>query len=704
MTTRTQTEQTATQGRNSGLRRSLIIPGAAVLAVVAGLAAWLLLGFGGRGAAESASTYVVKRGDLTVKVLESGSLKALKSLEIKSEVEGQTTILSIVSEGTTITEDDVRNGRILVELDSSALQSKRTQQEITFRNAESAYTQARESYDIQLKQNESDVKAGELTVKFAHMDLQKYLGAELANKALASVRKIDEAEAEALAAAEAARKAEAAALGAAEAALKAAGEARRAADEAAARAKAVEEKERIDFAALVADQALAGEALQRRRILESDIDLSKEEVSRAQNKLNWTRDLEAKGYVTRDELAADELALKRTVVEHDQAMTALDLFLKYEFPKEAEKLLSDYNEARRELERTNARARSKEAQAKAELLSKEATYNLQQSELAKLNAQIEKCTIRAAKPGLVVYAGSSDPFRRQQESITEGASVRERQALISLPDLSVMAVDVRVHESSVKKVKKGQTVIIRLDAFPDMVLNGVVNKVGDVPDSQGNFLNPDLKVYLTEVVINGHNDQSLKPGLTAKVEIIAEELKGVLTVPVQAVFVHEGRTVCYVQRGGVIEARPVLPGSSDNRYVQILAGLQENETALLREPKAGERVEAVEPSFAPPSQKQGGGSEGAQPRGPEAGAESSPKNGESASANGAQKRQEGQGAGMAGLGERFSRAEMAGIFSKIDKLGDEEKKGVFAKMKEMDIDELEKYLRKEFLGKGTSSE
>jgi ABC-type Zn uptake system ZnuABC Zn-binding protein ZnuA len=48
-----------------------------------------------------------------------------------------------------------------------------------------------------------------------------------------------------------------------------------------------------------------------------------------------------------------------------------------EFPKQAEKFLSDYQEAQRELERTQARARSQLAQAKAKLTSADATLSLQ---------------------------------------------------------------------------------------------------------------------------------------------------------------------------------------------------------------------------------------------------------------------------------------------------------------------------------------
>lgn len=480
-----------------------------------------------------ASTYTVKRTDLVISVLESGSLKALHALDIRSDVEGTTTLISIVPEGTLIGEEDVRQQKVLIELDSSALRDNATQQEITLNKAKSDFDQAEENLKIQLKQNESDIKSGELKLKFAHMDLEKHLGEILVSTKLS--------------------------------------------------------EDEIDFTSLVNSKDLGGESLQQKRNLQSDIELAKEEVTLAQNKLNWTRELFSKGYVTRDEMEADSLSLKRKKVALEQAHTAMDLFLEYDFAKETEKLISDKVEAQRELEQISSRARSKEVQARADWEAKKLNYDLQLNKFRKLKDQIEKCTIRATQPGLVVYAGSGN-WRRQQSPIEEGASVRERQPLISLPDLSVMAVDVKVIESAVKKVKKGQKAFIRLDVFPDLRLSGYVNKVAVVPDSQVGWLNPDLKVYSTEIIIEGKNI-NLKPGSTASVEIISETLSDVIKVPLQAVFPYDGQSLCYVIKKGYYEARPVELGNAGESFIHILKGLEEGEQILLREPGLGERVE-----------------------------------------------------------------------------------------------------------------
>ena len=99
-----------------------------------------------------AGLFTVTRGDLPITVTESGDIKALDSIDIKSEVEGQTTIISIVDEGTIITPEDVNNSKILVELDSSDIKEKLTQQEITFLRSEAELTEANERLMTEIEQ------------------------------------------------------------------------------------------------------------------------------------------------------------------------------------------------------------------------------------------------------------------------------------------------------------------------------------------------------------------------------------------------------------------------------------------------------------------------------------------------------------------------------------------------------------------------
>ena len=516
--------------------RSVLIFVAMVVAIGMFVFLWWI-SRGTDGSVKELGTFTVRRGDLPITVTESGGIKALNSTDIKSEVEGRTTIISIVDEGTTITPEDVNNRKVLVELDSSDIKEKLTQQEIRFSTEEAGYTEAKEALDIQIKQNDSDIKAGEIKVRFAWMDLQKYLGAAIAEKLLSDATN--------------------------------------------------PESEDNKIASLIDDPNLSGGALQKLRELNDNITLAESKFEQASDRLMWTQKLYDKEYVTETDLRGDQLEMQSSKIQMDKARTALELFRLYEFPKEAEKLLSDYNEAERELERIKAGARSKLAQAQARLDSKKATYSLEKERLEKLRKQLEACTIRAPVPGQVVYSSSMmNQWERRNNPIEIGAEIRERQKIISIPDASEMKVEIKVHETWVDKVQPGQQARITIVAFPDKTFTGKVLKKAPLADPE-EWLNPDLKVYSTDVSIDGTHE-FLKTGMTAKVEIIIEELKNVISIPIQTVVNRHGKKVCYVVASKGPKQCEVETGLFNDNFVEIKSGLAEEEKVLLNPPRVSE--------------------------------------------------------------------------------------------------------------------
>ena len=148
-------------------------------------------------------------------------------------------------------------------------------------------------------------------------------------------------------------------------------------------------------------------------------------------------------------------------------------------------------------------------------------------------------------------------MENQLDKIEEGATVRNRQELIKLPDTSQMKVKIRVHESVINMVKVGQQARVVLDSMPDRTFQGRVNKVGLLPDSLSRWANPNLKVYTTEVLITEKLPQTVKPGVSAQAEIIVTNIPQTLYVPIQAVTTYRGRPAVYVLRGGKPSPSPV---------------------------------------------------------------------------------------------------------------------------------------------------
>jgi len=616
----------------------------AVLVLIAGGLLWF------RGAAKAPGnglTFTVRRGPLDISVLEGGSIQAIESQEIKCEVRvgyQGTKILKIVEEGYQVTDEDVKTNKMLVELDPSELEKQILQQEIQYQSATASFTEAQQSYEIQVNQNASDILAAEQKARFARMDFEKFLGAEAAEQVFQEVAARTPPEptnsAAALLVSDAKPPARPPARAAAPGTTAAAAPAPSAvatvlttsppASPAPALVTIVEggppmasvtaplpavsppasvlptpepepppPKVEIDFLKYAKVEVLGdGDAKQKLRKFDDDLQLAKKELQQAQSQYEGTRRLSDKGFMTKVELQREEIAFENNRLKVQTAETARDLFLKYEFVKLAEESLSKYTEAARELNRARKAAISKLAQAEARLKSSQGQYNVQLRQRKELQEQLAKCLIRATKPGLVVYGSARDEYYYGgEERIREGATVRERQTMITIPDLTKMSARVKIPESYIKKVKKGQKAKITVETAPDQKLTGEVSKVGVLPDSENRWMNPDMKVYLTTITVDGLHDW-LKPGMSAKIEIMVDKLDDVVYVPIQAVTPIEGKRVCYVLNGKP-ESREVEVGQFNDEFIEIKKGLKEGEKVLLRPPEGTQPQEEKEPKQQP---------------------------------------------------------------------------------------------------------
>src|SRR6185503_5546420 len=440
----------------------------------------------------------VKRGDMLISVVEGGALKAVKESIIRSEFEGISRIISIVPEGTY-----VKQGQMLVELDSSELKDRVNLQEVTYQNNDFAFIQAKENLSIQHSLVESQIKEAELRVEFAKSDLEKYI---------------------------------------------------------------------------------EGDAPQQINTATNAIIIRKEQLQRAKDKLEWTQQLFKKGYASKSEMEADGLSVVQAKIAVDQAEEDLRLFRKYDLPKSQRRLESAWDQSKLELDRLRQRTSNQLAQAEANLRTSQRALELTHEKLKELKQQLENAKIKAPQDGLVVYASSSFGDRGQM-LIEEGAQVRQRQEIIKLPDVSQMIVEIRVHESHVLQIRQGLDAYVTIDSIPDRRFKARVTKVAVLPNSQDRWMNPNLKVYSTDVLIE-EDLPDLKPGASARAEIVVTNLVNALTVPLQAVTTLKGKQVCFVHQGEGLAPIPVTVGNFNDQFIEIRSGLKEGDLVALTPPAA----------------------------------------------------------------------------------------------------------------------
>jgi len=487
-----------------------------VVAVIGTGVVWLTVVRGSDKSAQDMATFTAQRGPLTISVVESGTIKARDQIIIKNEVEGRTSIITLVREGTRI-----KKGDLLVELDASTLQDGKIDQEIRVQNTEAAFINARENLAIVSSQADSDVNEAELAVEFARHDLRKYEQGQYP--------------------------------------------------------KDVNE-------------------VQKR------ITLAREELERAEQTLAWSITLFEEKYLSEAEKATDEITVKRKTLEVELAEADLKLLQDFTYPRQIRQLQSDVQQAVSALDRARRKADADKRQAQADLMAKEAEYTRQQTKLQKFVDQLKKTKILAPNDGLVVYATSTKSgfASMMKEPLAEGQQVVEKQELIYLPMTASTMAEVGVHEASLAKVRVGQPAIVTLETLPGKRFLGTVGLVAPLPDSTGMFLNPDLKVFNTQIYLDT-DDPALRSGMTCKAEIIVEQYDDAVYVPMQAVTRVAGDAMVYVLEGKSMVPRKVEIGLDNNRMVRIAGGLKEGEVVVLDPPLKSSSVDAAPAGSAEPN-------------------------------------------------------------------------------------------------------
>jgi len=337
--------------------------------------------------------------------------------------------------------------------------------------------------------------------------------------------------------------------------------------------------QKLEFAAQDQKKYLEGERTSELEKAKESIALAEEEAAHAEDKLSWSQKLADKGFLTASELEADKLARHRVAISLLQAKRDLELLERFQIPRKEAELKAALEEAQRERERVELQARARIIDFEADVRTNEARFQLETDKLAKLESQIEHARIRAPKAGLLIYAQRDS----DEPPIQEGAEVREREQILTIPNAEGMLVQSKLHESVLKQVQIGQACTIKVEALPGQTFEGRVAAVALLPDQLSRWMNPNMRLYRADIAITSLAE-GMRPGMSCAVEILVEDLPESLYVPVQSVFRHRQENLCFVARRGAVETRTVQIGRASELWVQILSGLSEGETVLLKAP------------------------------------------------------------------------------------------------------------------------
>lgn len=208
-------------------------------------------------------------------------------------------------------------------------------------------------------------------------------------------------------------------------------------------------------------------------------------------------------------------------------------------------------------------------QAPAEI-QQQLKISLQQRTVNRLQQQLEQMTVRAPIAGMVVYLLDENGEKPQI-----GEKMRMGQGIINLSDLSRMQVRLKANVMDAVKLQVGQKALVHLEAFPDRHFRATLVSLSNIPA----LLEADSQVRVFEAVIeivdSPQGRAILKPGMTAKVNLLLEEIPNAVLLPIQCVYEIDGVPVVFTEKSGA-KPVPVKVGARNNCYISV-AGLEPDE-------------------------------------------------------------------------------------------------------------------------------
>ena len=314
------------------------------------------------------------------------------------------------------------------------------------------------------------------------------------------------------------------------------------------------------------------------------IAVDEEELRRAEEKLSWSRVLYGEKFLSQTELQADELAAKKARIDLDLSRSNLALLLDFTHKRQLTALQAEVNKTSMALERNQRKAAANNVQAQADFKAKEVLLERETSKLEKVRDEIAKTVIIAPQDGVVVYATSLQrSWRGSAEPLAAGQQVRERQELIYLPAPGSMLAETQIHESNLAKVQVGQLAQVYVDSIGGRSFKARVKSLAVFPDATSSWLNPDLKLYRTQLELLEHFD-GLRSGMNCRIEIAVNRFERTLSIPIQAVVIDGGDPFVYRSKSGDLSRQAVELGMSNESRVQILSGLKAGDQVQLNPP------------------------------------------------------------------------------------------------------------------------
>lgn len=293
------------------------------------------------------------------------------------------------------------------------------------------------------------------------------------------------------------------------------------------------------------------------------------EISRS-NKAKLIANHQSEMAQMRSDLKSAELSFELSKLNLEQ--------MKFEAEAKRREAELQHNKNELNFEKTKQNFESKKIIQKSEMENMNVEIRQKISELEKAKRDLDALTLTSSAEGLVVYGVN---WSNQGQKFQIGDQPWPGQVIVTLPDLSKMESHTFVNEVDISKVKVGQKVEIKLDAFQDSTFIGKVSGVARLGKQKDN--QSTIKVFDVFVEIEGVSE-ILKPGMTTSNKIIIDEIEDKLFVPHEALFENDGKFFVYRKDGSGFDELEVTIGKKSDDFIIIETGLESGDIVALRDP------------------------------------------------------------------------------------------------------------------------
>ena len=268
--------------------------------------------------------------------------------------------------------------------------------------------------------------------------------------------------------------------------------------------------------------------------------------------------------------------------------------------------------------------------ARTELDLAEARYQQATASLDQARYNLSKTTMTSPMDGIVTSLNAE-----VGEIVMIGTMNNPGTVIMTVSDMSEIETEVEVDETDIAQVKLGQETEISVDAYPDTTFKGKVTEIGHTARISGLGTQDQVTNFMVKVMLIDEVP-SIRPGMSASVDITTDSRTDALNVPIQAVVMREEKSdtltseeqekegaVASTDSGSVkgekkdkkekkevegiflvAEGRAkfvqVATGIADQQNIEIISGINEDDQVvtgsykILRTLKDGDKVKVTE--------------------------------------------------------------------------------------------------------------